>query len=514
MQEIINQCRASTAPPKGILAQLALECGGNVAELDLVEIMASESNTFPEHRAQNACDIRSPYAFVSIDEPDQWIGYDFRTMTITPARYLIRSANVPQNSSHLRSWVIEGVRPEGGEPIELDRRENIMTLNGPNILVQFRVTTTVPVRLIRLRQIDLNWSGSNTLFVSYFDIIGEISQNFPRQPPSIPRPPVGLFNLGCTCYMNAAVQALFRVTPLTEYVLSPQFERDINPANPLGSGSVVARAYRALIAQLSVSADALSARALKDVVGAHNELFADFGQHDAHEFFVVLLDFLHEDLNRSPRAMGDDRDLSAMSGMILHRFCNQSKISDLFHGETRTTLVFHCGNQEVIDEPLVSWGIPLPHGQGVVSLHECISQWELSEHLCNDNSLWCSRCNGVEGVYRQAAVWRFAPILVIHLRRFKESGGQVVKNEAIVRYPVAFNAHDYAKAPGFAHGVYDLIAVVCHTGTLSGGHYWCILRDRMAMDVWYSVSDAIVHRVDASAAQQDTAFVIVYEARR
>jgi ubiquitin C-terminal hydrolase len=79
---------------------------------------------------------------------------------------------------------------------------------------------------------------------------------------------------------------------------------------------------------------------------------------------------------------------------------------------------------------------------------------------------------------------------------------------------MAFNAHDYAKAPGLAHGVYDLIAVVCHAGTVTSGHYWCILRDRMAMDVWYSVSDAIVHQVDASDAQQDAAHVIIYEARR
>jgi len=60
----------------------------------------------------------------------------------------------------------------------------------------------------------------------------------------------GLNNLENTCFMNAALQCLSSVLPLTKYFLSHEYERDINRSNPLGMKGLMAEKYGELLNQM------------------------------------------------------------------------------------------------------------------------------------------------------------------------------------------------------------------------------------------------------------------------
>jgi ubiquitin C-terminal hydrolase len=197
---------------------------------------------------------------------------------------------------------------------------------------------------------------------------------------------VGLQNLGNTCYMNSALQCLVRVKLLTQYLLSPNWRRDRNPTNPLGSGCRVVDAYSSLLADMTNGRPSSTSR-LKDAVAAHIAIFRDSGEHDANEFLITLLDVIHEDLNQAETTRRNVPGLEQMSGMDFHRTCNKSVIVDIFHGERSNVLTFTpCRHYDDVREPLTSWALPLApsRGSAVVTLRDCILTWEQDQEYADE----------------------------------------------------------------------------------------------------------------------------------
>jgi ubiquitin C-terminal hydrolase len=337
-----------------------------------------------------------------------------------------------------------------------------------------------------------------------------ITDDHPPRPSFACRP-IGLVNIGNTCYVNAALQCLLRVKSLTTSLTSGQFRR--NPNNPLGSRCRVLDAYVTFLRSMHSSRSAVSPDALKRALGGHNALFADHQQHDATEFFLSLLDAIHEDLNESPTALGRHVDLDRYSGMELHRQCNKSIVSNLFHGEMSTVFTFPCGRCEEMHESLVSWELALPSGRSALTLEECIQFWQREEQMKGENGIWCDRCGCVQNVRRRSSIAKFAPVIIVRLKRFKDSRQGLAKNNTPVSYPFELDSRHFAH---FSTGMYDLTGVICHAGTLHGGHYTCVVREAERDAQWYHISDNDVTLATPDSGHQRAdwpAMTLLYQAR-
>jgi ubiquitin C-terminal hydrolase len=311
--------------------------------------------------------------------------------------------------------------------------------------------------------------------------------------------------------MNAALQCLIRVFPLVDYCCSQEWKSARNATNALGSGGAVLDSFCGFVSSMRRgSGGAVSAQSLHVAIGRHNRTFADRKQHDSYEFLVVLLDVLSEDLNQSPRARGERRP-PGLAGLELHEFCQRSIISDLFHGFTRTEITYDCGHREILFEPLVGWPLPFPSDGQKTSLEECIEQWRNPELLSEDNWLFCEHCDKQESATRQTSVMRFAPILVIQLRRFKVGHrGKIRKNSAPVRYPMTIKAQGYETDAAANHADYALFGVVVHCGTESGGHYTALVRDIEEGSPWFDISDSSVRPIAEDRVVRPDAYLLFY----
>ncbi|XP_043229020.1 ubiquitin carboxyl-terminal hydrolase 20-like [Amphibalanus amphitrite] len=118
----------------------------------------------------------------------------------------------------------------------------------------------------------------------------------------------GLRNIGNTCYMNAALQALSNLPPLTRYFL------DCERLVPTDRKPGLARAYLRLVQQIwsRRRVSCLAPTAVLQAMRSAHPQFRGFQQHDSQEFLRCFMDVLHDELRR-PAAWRPEDDAERLT---------------------------------------------------------------------------------------------------------------------------------------------------------------------------------------------------------
>ncbi|CAI5443433.1 unnamed protein product [Caenorhabditis angaria] len=180
----------------------------------------------------------------------------------------------------------------------------------------------------------------------------------------------GLRNIGNTCFMNSILQMLVNNLELREFFLEGHYKSEINADNPLGSQGRLASAFADFMRQMwSGMNKAIEPARIKEIVAEKASQFANFAQHDAHEFLSFLLDGLHEDVNRVKKkpitstVESDGRhDLDvANEAWHNHLLRNDSIFVDLFHGQLKSHVQCpKCDRVSITFDPFVYLPVPFP----------------------------------------------------------------------------------------------------------------------------------------------------------
>ncbi|XP_063924982.1 ubiquitin carboxyl-terminal hydrolase 32 isoform X2 [Zophobas morio] len=220
--------------------------------------------------------------------------------------------------------------------------------------------------LLEVRNKDLTWPEELGALVAG----GQVLSAERRPTISLPPGATGLHNLGNTCFMNAALQAVSNTRPLTLY-----FQRDgqlceLNSINPLGTKGMVARRYAELCRELwAGSTRSVAPLKLRYCVTKHAPHLGGGGQHDSQELLAWLLDALHEDLNRVARKQytelkdsgGRPDEVVADEAWLQHLARDHSIITDLFYGQLKSKVTCQtCGHESVRFDPFNLLSLPLP----------------------------------------------------------------------------------------------------------------------------------------------------------
>jgi hypothetical protein len=161
----------SDCPMDGIISYLTKKCGGNVSELNIVDITSEMSNV----QLKCVADLESLAFLSSGDSPNQWVCYQFKRHSVNCNGYSIHTPPIDgiDGIHHPRSWIIEG-SSNGNNWMILDEEQHNNELRESDVWRSFRIGTQASVSQIRLRQTGLNHGGDHILALSGFEIFGTL----------------------------------------------------------------------------------------------------------------------------------------------------------------------------------------------------------------------------------------------------------------------------------------------------------------------------------------------------
>ena len=146
----------------------------NEKEIDITS--SSINNNDERYHPRVVTEYENPGSyFYSMNNPNEWICFDFKEHRVVPTNYKIRSFPNSSNFGHPKSWVIEGSNDNSSYEIISEEKDN-SSLNGKSVVCTFTINKQQKkeYKYIRMRLTGPNWFNKNGFLISSFEIYGKL----------------------------------------------------------------------------------------------------------------------------------------------------------------------------------------------------------------------------------------------------------------------------------------------------------------------------------------------------
>eukprot|EP01022_Parablepharisma_sp_SALTPOND_P000922 TRINITY_DN105258_c1_g1_i1.p1 TRINITY_DN105258_c1_g1~~TRINITY_DN105258_c1_g1_i1.p1 ORF type:complete len:1270 (+),score=160.59 TRINITY_DN105258_c1_g1_i1:129-3812(+) len=171
-------------------------------------------------------------------------------------------------------------------------------------------------------------------------------------------------------------------------------------------------------------------------------------------------------------------------------------------------------NTVEVDQSVASNASGLMQGKKSLTIYDCLDAFSKEEQLDQANLWDCAKCKAkVQGV-KNVALCKLPPILIIHLKRFKQrtTSFYVTTNkiEEFVDYPIdGLDLGKYAVSPEKEKTRYNLFGVTNHFGGTGGGHYTAVCKNE-PKDQWVEFDDTRLYKARKEDIVSKAGYVLYY----
>ncbi|XP_076958435.1 ubiquitin C-terminal hydrolase 22-like [Bidens hawaiensis] len=334
----------------------------------------------------------------------------------------------------------------------------------------------------------------------------------------------GLNNLGNTCFMNSVLQALLHAPPIRNYFLSGRHDRD--SCRKTSSDRFCLSCDIDVIFSEVFSGDRVPYSPAQFLYSwwKLSENLACYEQQDAHEFFMSVLDRIHEKEGKTKNTNKDNGDCHC----VVHRAFSGLLRSDV----TCTT----CGFTSTTYDPCVDLSLdfntnfdhkPQKSSEPPIStLTSCLDLFTRPEKLGSDQKLYCQNCRERQESVKQMSIKRLPLVLCLHVKRFEHSLVRKAsrKIDRHLQFPFNLDMTPYVSSSivrkRFGNRIFafegdesefstnfEVFAVITHLGMLESGHYITYLR---LNEQWYKCDDAWITEVDDEVVRASQIYLVFY----
>ncbi|XP_051547729.1 uncharacterized protein LOC127437100 isoform X2 [Myxocyprinus asiaticus] len=267
----------------------------------------------------------------------------------------------------------------------------------------------------------------------------------------------GLQNQGATCYLNAVLQSLFMTEDFRKAIMKLVGKRKGKKNRKPKSVSIE---LQDLFKRLMSNDRSVTTEGITKALAIGNVC----EEQDAAEFLQKILSMI------------------------------EPEPSEIFHGKKKHSSTCLQSQHESIEEinSFCFLAIAMDSDQHVINVQKSFNSQFEATLLEGEDQLYCENCQMMTDMKISYTVLQVPQVLVLQMQRFNLDYYSMtfLKNNRDVEIPLHLSVQD----EGGVHYVYDLYAVINHSGSLSGGHYFANIKS-FENQQWYQFNDSSVHRI-------------------
>lgn len=317
-------------------------------------------------------------------------------------------------------------------------------------------------------------------------------------------PPLGLKNLGNTCYLNSVLQCLTYTPALANFCLKYQHSSSCDLVGYTTERKdcpfciLEKRIARSLNLELPLDSPLKINSSLK-IFAEH---FRHGRQEDAHEFLRYVIDACHNTCLRL-RKLQLQRRKGGKGG---ENVSDETVVKEIFGGALQNQVkCLSCGTESNKVDEIMDISLDILHSS---SLEDALNRFFQPETLDGNNKYQCDVCKKLVAARKQMSILQAPNVLVIQLKRFEGIfGGKIDKSIAFEELLVLSSY--MCKATQDPHPEYRLFGTIIHSGfSPESGHYYAYIKD--AVGRWYCCNDSHVSLSSPQEVVSEKAYILFF----